>query len=93
MVHLVEFLQADAILLRDDVHAFSRLYYVRTPLVLLWCLRAFLLQIDDVALAQYGVLVAFVVACQFAPADAHLLANALEGVAFAGIEIVILVEG
>ena len=31
-------------------------------------------------------------ASQFAPADAHLLAYALEGVAFAGIEIVILVE-
>ena len=38
------------------------------------------------------MLVALVVASQFAPADAHLLAYALEGVAFAGIEIVILVE-
>ena len=92
MVHLVEFLQSDAILLRDDVHAFSRLYYVRASLILLRCLGAFLLQIDDVALAQHGMLVALVVASQFAPADAHLLAYALEGVAFARIEIVILVE-
>ena len=92
MVHLVEFLQSDAILLRDGVHAFARLYHVRALLILLRCLGAFLFQIDDVALVQHGVLVALVVASQFAPADAHLLAYTLEGVAFAGIEIVILVE-
>ena len=65
---------------------------MRALLILLRCLGAFLLQIDDVALVQHGVLVALVVASQFAPADAHLLAYALEGIAFAGIEIVILVE-
>ena len=92
MVHLVEFLQSDAILLRDGVHAFARLYHVRALLILLRCLGAFLFQIDDVALVQHGVLVALVVASQFAPADSHLLAYTLEGVAFTGIEIVILVE-
>ena len=66
MVHLVEFLQSDAILLRDGVHAFARLYHVRALLILLRCLGAFLLQIDDVALVQHGVLVALVVASQYA---------------------------
>ena len=92
MVLLVEILHAHAILLRDGVHAFSRLNHVWTSLVLLRRLLAFLLQVDDVALLQHVVLVALVVSSQFSPADAHFLAQCLEGISLAGIEIVVVVE-
>ena len=92
MVLLVEILHAHAILLRDGVHAFSRLNHVCAVLVLLRCLLALLLQIDDVALLQHVILVALVVLGKFFPADAHLLAQCSEGIAFAGIEIVVVVE-
>ena len=93
MVLLVEILHAHAILLRDGVHAFSRLNHVWTSLVLLRRLLALLLQIDDVALLQHVVLVALVVSGQFSPADAHFLAQCLEGISLAGIEIVVVVVG
>ena len=65
---------------------------MRALLVLLRRLLAFLLQVDDVALAELVVLVALVVSSQLAPADAHLLGDALEGVALSGLQIVVLVE-
>ena len=91
-IHLVEVLQSDAILLRDAIHAFTCLYDVRALLVLLWCLLAFLLQLDDVTLVQDVILVSLVVLRQLLPTDAHFFSDALEGISLASVEVVVVVE-
>ena len=92
MVHLVEVLQTDTVLLGDGVHRLAIAHVMQTTLIVLGGLRLFLLQPDDLALFQLVALVALVILSQLAVADAHLVGNRAESVALARDDIVVLVK-
>ena len=65
---------------------------MQTTLILLWCFLLFLLQPDNLSLFQTIALVALVVFGNLTIADAHLVANSLEGISATSHYIIVLVE-
>ena len=92
IVHLVEIFESDTILLRDNVHAFSLFYDMWAILVLFWCLLALLFEIYDFSFVHNVIFISLVVFGKFAPVNLYFLTQCLEGVAFAGYEIVVVIE-
>ena len=91
VVHLVEVLQADAVLLGDGVHRLSWTDIVQTVLIVPRGLRLLLLQPDDLTLLQLVALVALVILGQLTITDIHLVSQRAERVSLAGNDIVVLV--
>ena len=91
MIHLVETLQTDAVILCDAIHAFAGLHHVRTLSVSLLSPALLLLQIDSLAWGESVALAALVVAGNLAGREPKLLAQRLEGVARLHLYIIILV--
>lgn len=81
MIHLVETLQTDAVILCDAIHAFAGLHHVRTLSVSLLSPALLLLQIDSLVWGESVALAALVVAGNLAGREPKLLAQRLEGVA------------
>ena len=92
VIHLVEFLQTNAILLRNRVHRFALADIVQPTLVVLRRLALLLLQPDNLALFQLVLAIALVIARQLAVADSNLLTDRLERIATTGYHIIILIE-